>query len=161
MSIDLLTFRYSLSNIVELVEVADRQFCTAVLVVLPAVQLTGCVQVGQTDALVEFRQVGLVDAGNGEPPDSHVVVLDEIGKDALSAFQLQFVGHQLRDDDFLLALLVAELRQLTGNHVLTDESRVELRSHALDGDAEEVGVGLQDALCHRIALHVLHSVDFP
>ena len=43
------------------------------------------------------------------------------------------------------------------HHILVDEGRVVFRTDALEGHAQEVVVGLEDALCHRVALHVAHA----
>ena len=43
--------------------------------------------------------------------------------------------------------------------MLMDEGRVIFRADALEDDSEKVGIGFQNALSEREALHMLYSVD--
>ena len=69
---------------VKVVEVVDGKLGSACLVAFPSVEFDGRIEVGEDDGLVVFLQVGLVDARNGKPSRAYTVVVEEIGKDALS-----------------------------------------------------------------------------
>ena len=54
---------------------------------------------------------------------------------------------------------IAELRHLALQEVLLQEAGIVFGSYALEHGPEEVVVGLQDTLCHRIALHMTDAPD--
>ena len=55
-------------------------------------------EVGEAQRLVELGHIGLVDALDGEAACANVVLTNEVGEDALSDLQMQFVGHHARDE---------------------------------------------------------------
>ena len=149
-----------LFRLVDFLEVVDGEFGSGSLIGFPAVDLDGRVEVGEADDFVVFLEIGLIDAGNGEFTCADIIV-DEIGVDALSGMQLEFVGHQFGDEDLLLRGCSAEGGNGAFYQVLVDEGGIELFVDALEHHAEEIVFRLQDALRHGEPLDVLHSVDLP
>ena len=150
--IDNIVFR-----LVELVEVLHGQLGTACLVILPSIQLHGCIEVGIDHQFIILLEIGLVDARDGKPAHSHALVVDEVGEDALAVLQLQLVCHQLGNQNLVMAGFVIKLRYASFHHVLMDEGRIEIRSHTLEHYAQEIVVGLEDSFFHGKALHMFHA----
>ena len=120
---------YPCGNLVELLEIIHRQLCTAILVRFPTIEFVGGIEVGKTGYLIKTRQICLVDTFNGKASRTHFVVLDEVGIDTVTDFQLQFVGNEFRNDNLVLTLLIAELRQFAFHHIIFNKGGVELWSH--------------------------------
>ena len=143
--------------LVEFVEVVNGQFCTARLVFFPSVQLHGSIEVGVSHHLIILLQVGLIDTLDGEAAHTHSVVINKIGEDAFPRLQFQLVGHQLGDENLVVARLVIKLRDAAFNHVLMDEGRIEIRSYTFEHDAQKIAVCLQDSLFHGKFLHMFYA----
>ena len=144
-------------HLVDLPEVAHQHLRPAILVLLPAVEAVGGIEVGEAHLLVILLEIGLVDARDGEAARAHPLVVDEIGEDALPTLHAQLVGNGLRDEQPLRGGGIGEMGNRPLHHILVDKGRVVFRTDALEGHAQEVVVGLEDALCHRVALHVAHA----
>ena len=69
---------------------------------------------------------------------------------------MQFVCHQLRDNNLVVTHAVGEMRNASLHHVVVDEGGVEVGTHSLECHAQEVAVGLEDSFLHGKALNVSH-----
>ncbi len=137
---------------VQLCEVADCHLHTARLVLLPAVQPDGNGEVGEAERLVELCHIGLIDASHREAAGTEVVA-KEIGKEAVAGLQPQLVGHEARDEQGIVGRAIGELRHVTLYEMFVEEREVVVAADAFEDNAEEVVVGLQDALYGRVACH--------
>ena len=142
-----------------MVEVADQQFGSRALVLEPPVQLTGRIKVGIAEQLVKACHIGLIYACDGEATGTDVIVVDEVGIDAVAGLHLQFVGHDALQQDFARVRRVAEDRHLAFHKTALQVGQVIFRTDALERHAEEVVIGLQDAACERITLHMGNAPD--
>ena len=144
---------------IKFVEIIDGQFRSAGLVVLPAIQSHGRINVSKAECFVKTFQVGLVDSRNGEPTCPHVIVVDEVGKHLFSAFQAQFVGNGFGDEQLVGALLRAECGDCSVNEVFLEKRRVEVWTNTFEHYSKKVAISLQHSLLVGIALHMLHTLD--
>ena len=106
---------------VELPEVIDGELRSAGLVIFPAIQLHGCIEICISYNLVVLLQIGLVDSLDGESAHSYSAVIDEVGEDSLSVLQFQLVCHQLGYENLVMARFVVKLGNASFNHVLMDK----------------------------------------
>ena len=144
---------------VEAGEVADGEFGSRALSFFPSVDLAGGVEVGEAERVVELAHVGLVDACHGEAACAHALCPDEIAVDAVALFEFERGGGIGGDEDGVGRCGVGELRYGASDEMVAYEVPFIFLCHALEGDAEEVVVGLEYALCHGIALHMADAVD--
>ena len=56
-----------------------------------------------------------------------------------------------------MTCLVVKLRYASFHHVLVNEGGVKLRSHALEGNAQEIAGSFEDSFLHGESLHVFHA----
>ena len=106
-----------------------------------------------------MSQIGLIDAADCEASGAHSALAYEVGEYPVARLDAQFACHILRYEYAVGALLVGEVGDAALHHTLVYEGGVEFWSHALEHHAQEVVVGLQYALLHGEALHVLHAVS--
>ena len=147
----------ALSGLVDMCEVADYHLHTAALVGRPLVEPLRHTVVGEAERLVELRHIGLVDAADREAAHPQAVVAEEIGRYAVADMQLQLQRRMPREQQRIVVAR-AEGRQAALDEVLAQEADVVVFANALEHEAEEVGVGLQDALCLRVACYAADSL---
>ena len=148
-----------LFRLVQLVEILHGQFHAAYLVVFPAIEPYGRVEVDIAHRLVIALQVGFIDAVDGESPGSCPLFVDEVSVNFVPRFQVQLVCHQFRDKQVIAVGLVVKLGDGTFHEVLAQEGGIEVGPHALEHHAQEVGVRLQYALLHGETLGMLYAGD--
>ena len=125
-------------------------------------------QVGKCDHIVVEREIGLVDAADGEPSGAYSVLVDEVGKNAIARFQLELIGHCLGNQELVAVLVAREDRYPSAHHVVVDECSIVFFGNTLELYAEEVIIcfqnaffqsetlGMSDAL--QVTEHVEHRI---
>ncbi len=125
-------------------EVANGDFITARLVCRPSVETLHGGEVGDGVVGVVFGHVGLEDAADGEAPGTHRLVGEEVGKDAVALTELELAGCGLRQQELRYAV-GRRTRHGTADERLMEECGVVVGRQALEGDAAEVGGGLEQS----------------
>ena len=132
----------------DLVDVVEAHFEHRGLRVVPMVEPLDGGDGGEYVVVVEDVHVGAVDTADSEAAGLDAL-FEEVGEDAVAHLQPQFVGLQARDED-VVAVGVLPARQSALNEARGNEGGVVGGGQPLEGDAFEVGVGLDDA-------HLLHN----
>ena len=138
-----------------MVEVVQTHFEPRALIAVPAIEAAHGGKGSEHIVLVELPHVGVVDGLDAEAP-----LLDGLREEVtihpVAQFKPQFVGQCARHHNALVRGGVAQLRQTSLHHVVTQKGEVGIGAQPLEHDAGKVVGSLEDAhfLCET--LHMGH-----
>lgn len=130
-------------GLVELAEVADVDFVGRGGVGWPVVEPSDEVDVADDVVVVEFGEVGVVDAGDEECACAVGVAGPEVGASLVAEVEVHLLRQSLRDDDLVGGVGVAGGGQVSADEVACEEGGVEGVVDAFEDDALYLAVGFE------------------